>query len=200
VRKSNVTDNDSAKMATDKGVIQGYCGVATVDAEHQVIVDAQAHGTGSEQALLLPAVRAAQAHMSEDTVITADAGYHSESNLKALAAMGVNAVIADNQRRQRDPRLADQDKHRTRPDPLHDKTRKPGKTVLFGPEDFRHDALRRRCTCPAGHTAQGGHEAQQRGYVSLRYRFQAAQCGPCALRGQCLRKPETTAARPVAFF
>ena len=37
-------------MATDKGVIQGYCGVATVDAAHQVIVDAQAHGTGSEQA------------------------------------------------------------------------------------------------------------------------------------------------------
>ncbi|WP_240920823.1 hypothetical protein [Rubrivivax sp. JA1026] len=71
VRKSNVTDNDSAKMATDKGVIQGYCGVATVDAEHQVIVDAQAHGTGSEQALLLPAVRAAQAHMSADTVVTA---------------------------------------------------------------------------------------------------------------------------------
>lgn len=86
------------------------------------------------------------------------------------------------------------------PDPLHDKTRKPGKTVLFGPEDFRHDALRRCCTCPAGHTAQGGHEAQQRGYVSLRYRFQASQCGPCALRGQCLRKPETTAARQVAFF
>ncbi len=200
VRKSNVTDNDSAKMATDKGVIQGYCGVATVDAEHQVIVDAQAHGTGSEQALLLPAVRAAQAHMSSDTVVTADAGYHSESNLKALAEMGVNAVIADNQRRQRDPRLVGQDKHRAGVDPLHDKTRKPGKTVLFGPEDFRHDALRRCCTCPAGHTAQGGHEAQQRGYVSLRYRFQAAQCGPCALRGQCLRKPETTAARQVAFF
>jgi len=185
VRKSNVTDNDSAKMATDKGVIQGYCGVATVDAEHQVIVAAQAHSMGSEQPLLLPAVRSAQAHMSADTVITADAGYRSESNLKALAEMGVDAVIADNQRRQRDPRLADQGKHRTGPDPLHDKTRKPSKTVPFGPEDFRHDALRRCCTCPAGHSVQGGHEAQQRGYVSLRYRFQAAQCGPCTLRGQC---------------
>jgi transposase len=28
---SNLTDNESAKMATDKGVIQGYTGVATVD-------------------------------------------------------------------------------------------------------------------------------------------------------------------------
>jgi len=31
VRKSNRTDNESAKMATSKGVIQGYTGVAAVD-------------------------------------------------------------------------------------------------------------------------------------------------------------------------
>ena len=48
VVKSNRTDNDSAKMATDKGVIQGYTGVAAVDDKHQVIVAAQAHGTGAE--------------------------------------------------------------------------------------------------------------------------------------------------------
>ena len=47
IRKSNRTDNESAKMATSKGVIQGYTGVAAVDARHQIIVEAQAHGTGS---------------------------------------------------------------------------------------------------------------------------------------------------------
>ncbi len=52
--------NESAKMATSKGVIQGYCGVATVDAKHQIIVDAQAHGTGSEQERLIPVVQAIQ--------------------------------------------------------------------------------------------------------------------------------------------
>lgn len=181
IRKSNVTDNDSAKMATDKGVIQGYCGVATVDAAHQVIVEAQAHGTGSEQALLLPAVQAARPHMAAHTVITADAGYHSQANLQALAEQGVAAVIADNQRRQRDPRLTDQAKHRQQPDPLHDKTAQPDQPKLFGPRDFQHDP------------------AQQRGYVSRRYRFQPSQCGPCTLKTQCLRKPETTLARQVAF-
>jgi len=55
IRKSNRTDNESAKMATSKGVIQGYTGVAAVDAKHQIIVDAQAHGTGSEQELLVKA-------------------------------------------------------------------------------------------------------------------------------------------------
>lgn len=43
-------------MATSKGVIQGYTGVATVDEQHQIVVDAQAHGSGSEQELLLPVV------------------------------------------------------------------------------------------------------------------------------------------------
>jgi len=50
VIKSNRTDNESAKMATSKGVIQGYVGVAAVDDRHQIIVEAQAHGSGSEQA------------------------------------------------------------------------------------------------------------------------------------------------------
>ena len=31
IRLSNRTDNESAKMATSKGVVQGYTGVATVD-------------------------------------------------------------------------------------------------------------------------------------------------------------------------
>jgi len=39
-------------MPTDKGVIQGYTGVAGVDEKHQIIVEAQAHGTGPEQELL----------------------------------------------------------------------------------------------------------------------------------------------------
>jgi len=66
IRKSNRTDNESAKMATDKGVIQGYTGVAAVDSAHQIIVEAQAHGSGSEQAVLIPVVEAMR-DMIEDT-------------------------------------------------------------------------------------------------------------------------------------
>ena len=79
LRKSNRTDNESAKMATSKGVIQGYTGVAAVDARHQIIVEAQAHGTGSEQELLIPVVKAMKDILTEDSLITADAGYHSEA-------------------------------------------------------------------------------------------------------------------------
>lgn len=99
LRKSNRTDNQSAKMATSKGVIQGYTGVAAVDAKHQIIVVAQAHGTGSEQELLLPVVEATAAHRTDQTLITADAGYHADANLKALAEQEIPALIADNQMR-----------------------------------------------------------------------------------------------------
>ena len=52
--KSNITDNESGKMRTSKGTIQGYNGVAAVDKEHQIIVEAQAYGEGQEHHTLKP--------------------------------------------------------------------------------------------------------------------------------------------------
>jgi len=151
VRKRNRTDNERAKMATSKGVIQGCTGGATVDAAHQIIVDAQAHGVGAEQELLLPVVEATAALRTEATVLTADAGYHSEANLRALAEALVPALIADKDMRRRDPRFATQERYTTRPDPLHDKSKPARKPLeVFGPEDFQYDPVARTCVCPAG--------------------------------------------------
>jgi len=202
VRKSNRTDNESAKMATSKGVIQGYTGVATVDAAHQIIIDAQAHGVGAEQELLLGVVAATAPLRTADTLITADAGYHSEANLRALADAQVPALIADGNMRKRDTRFATQERYTTLPNPLHDKSRPMKRTVVvFGPEDFRYDPVARTCICPAGKSLNrrgaanvtGGHVGEH---------FQGAQrdCGPCPLRAQCLRTPGTTPVRNVAFF
>ena len=149
IRKSNLTDNDSAKMATAKGVLQGYSALAAVDAKAQIIVAAQAHGSGSEQSALLPMVRSTEALRTEQTMVTADAGYHSEENLKQLYESGVPALIADNLMRRRDERFRDQAKYTGLPDPLWDKTAtlREGK---FTPADFHHDPNTNRCICPAG--------------------------------------------------
>jgi hypothetical protein len=53
------------------------------------------------------------------SMITADAGYHSEQNLKTLEARGIDALVADNGMRRRDERFATQDRHQQDPDPLH---------------------------------------------------------------------------------
>lgn len=56
LRQSDCTGPDGAKLATDKGVVQGYTGVAAVGSAHQIIVDGQTHSTGAEQEVLLPVV------------------------------------------------------------------------------------------------------------------------------------------------
>ena len=201
VRKSNRTDNESAKLATGKGVIQGYTGVAAVDAAHQIIVEAQAHGTGAEQELLIPVVTALEPVLAPTTVLTADAGYHSDANLRHLAEQHIDALIADNAMRQRDERFATQAQHQTTPDPLYDKTHAGDEPRVFQPSDFTYDAAARTCVCPAGKALyRAGRDIITRGYVADHFRGAKGVCGPCPLRAQCLRTPETTPTRQVAFF
>ena len=86
---------------------------------------------GSQQELLVPVVKAIKGAMEDAhslitniSLITADAGYHSESNLKQLAGLNIDALIADNGMRQRDERFKDRDKHKRSPDTLYDKSGK----------------------------------------------------------------------------
>lgn len=202
IRKSNLTDNDSAKMATSKGVIQGYAAVAAVDAKAQIIVAACAHGSGSEQSVLLPMVENTDGLRTDQTIITADAGYHSEANLKGLYERRVPALIADGLMRRRDERFTDQAKYKALPDPLWDKTATTGEPhKCFAPSDFQYDPVTNRCICPAGMKlySTGSHCVT---HGRLHHKFQGAKrdCVPCTLRDKCLRHPERTPTRQVAFF
>ena len=200
--KSNRSDNESAKMATSKGVVQGYVGVAAVDAQHQIIVEAQAHGTGSEQALLMPVVDATASLRTEQTLITADAGYHSDANVTALAEGNIPALIADNGMRQRDERFKDQSKHKAKPDPLYNKEgMKPKKAGLYRPEDFDYDRQAGTCICPAGKVLyQNGANCIHNGYIAVKFQGAQRDCIPCTERDKCLRTPEKTKTRQVCFF
>jgi len=201
IRLSNRTDNESAKMATSKGVVQGYTGVATVDEKLQIIVDAQAYGTGSEQALLLPVVKATATLRNADTVITADAGYHSEANLKDLAEQNINAYIPDNGYRKRDERYADQGVHAAKPDPLWNKAKQEKKSKCFRPADFRLAEDHSHCVCPVGkHLYSNGSNCTINGYVVMKFSGAKQDCVPCTRRKECLRTPEKTQIRQVSFF
>jgi len=201
VRKSNRTDNDSAKMATDKGVVQGYCGVAAVDARHQIIVEAQAWGTGSEQSLLLPVVEALAGQLAPDTLITADAGYHSEANLKALAGRAIPALIADNGMRARDERFKDRGKYKALPDPLYDKAHPKKSARHYRPEDFDYDPEAGTCVCPAGKALyRNGANCLHNGFVAVKFQGAQRDCVPCTERERCLRTPQKTKTRQVCFF
>src|SRR5438034_1296104 len=191
--KTNVTDPDSAKMATSKGVIQGYAAQAAVDSANQVIVAADVIGSGSEQAMLLPMIDKAAAVIEPHTLITADAGYHSDANIQALHERGIAAMVADNGMRQRDERI-DNAHHKAGGDVLYDKTAVHS-VKLYRPGDFVFNEDR-TATCPAGKTlTSNGRIYGQRGHRFERYEARAEDCAACHQRGSCLRNPKATRGR-----
>ena len=201
--KTNITDPDSAKMATSKGVIQGYAAQAAVDHTHQIIVAADVIGSGSEQAMLLPMIEQAKPYRQAHTLITADAGYHSDANVAALHQDNIPALVADNQMRQRDERFGDQAKHKVKDDPLYDKqpTAQAKPRKRFAPQDFHfnHDNT---AACPAGKVlhSTGARYTTARG---LRYQLYVAQdtdCQSCQQRAQCLKNPHKPKGRQVTRF
>lgn len=113
--KSNITDNESAKMTTSKGTIQGYNGVAAVDKKHQIIIDAQTFGASQEHHTLKPILESIKSRyrrldMNDDiyrsgVIVTADTGFANDENYVHLKSEGINAYIPDNQFRSRDPKF-----------------------------------------------------------------------------------------------
>jgi len=204
--KTNITDPDSAKMATSKGVIQGYAAQAAVDSSHQVIVAAQVIGSGSEQAMLLPMIEHSGPYRQDHTLITADAGYYSDANVQHLKDHNIPALIADNQMRRRDERFESQAKHKAKPDPLYDKqaTGESKPIKRFGPKDFRFiDA--NTATCPAGNlmTSPGSFYTTATGQHYQTYTAKAVDCNACKLSSQCLKgslKPNDGRGRQVTRF
>jgi transposase len=196
--KTNVTDPDSAKMATGKGVIQGYAAQAAVDGAHQVIVAAEVIGSGSEQAMLMPMVERSAAVREPGTLITADAGYFSEENVQALHDAGIPALVADNGMRQRDERLARQARFNS--EVLHDKRGSERLVKWFRPEDFRF-IDEHRAICPAGRELTGKGTLYEQGKRRFRrYEAQADDCQGCAMKLGCLRNPASGRGRQVAKF
>lgn len=61
--------------------------------------------------------------------------------------------------------------------------------TVFGPEAFTLSGDGATLTCPAGQTTTQ-HERNSNG-TGEKFRFSKKQCGGCALRDQCLAKPET---------
>jgi transposase len=121
-RKSNITDNESAKMKTSKGVIQGYDGVACVDAKHQVIVHAEAFGEAQEHDLLQPMIEQTRQHFQalgdpdifKTTRLTADSGFYNTANVTYLYQHGIDGYLPDLGFRKRDPRFVEVERYRAR--------------------------------------------------------------------------------------
>lgn len=198
--KSNITDNESAKMKTSHGVIQGYTGVAAVDSKHQVVVHAEAHGQGQEHGLLKPTLEGIHETFEESSnkslkavskaKITADSGYHNRATLEYLDSEKIDGYIADTGFRSRDPRFKDhkEPKHRNRRE----------ENARFTRHEFIVDQKNLNCYCPAGHDmwlkarkARIGH------HLFMQFQARERDCAACHLRKRCLRNPDQKTPRQI---
>jgi transposase len=93
--QANFTDPDSRIMHTPDGFQQAYNAQVAVDAESQVIVAEEVSQAPPDVQRLVPMLeQIIELNGQAPGVLTADAGYPSESNFAALAQAGVQAVIA----------------------------------------------------------------------------------------------------------
>ncbi len=204
--QSNITDNDSTKMTTSKGTIQGFNCQAASDEKHQIVVYAEAFGVGQDQSTLKPMVEGIRKNLTKDVfkkpvLLTADTGYSSEANMDYLFNEGINAIVPDTLFRQRDKQIVESDtyqrhkKHRQKT--RHDKRK--GEAVI--PADaFMFNAESDTCICPAGKEMLSlGERSRERGRYRL-FRGKLKDCRQCPLQTQRMKNPVKNQGRQVSFF
>ncbi len=97
-------DNESARMKTYHGAIQGYNAQALVDEKRQVIVYWEVSCSGQDYDQLSSVNDGAKENIEalgfdenyfENAVISMDSNYHSEENLEKAKEEGIDAYIPD---------------------------------------------------------------------------------------------------------
>ncbi len=204
--QSNITDNDSAKMTTSKGTLQGYNCQTVSDEKRQVIIATVCFGVGPDQTLLKPMIKKIKENLGKDalnheTLLTADTGYSSEINMEYLYQEKINAVIPDTQFRQRDPLFKDSEtvqKHKAH----RQKTRKDKRKGKLGysSDKFTLNREAKCCVCPNGHEMMyhGDHFIiNNKRY--LRFKSYLKNCRACPLQKDCMKNPLKEHGRQVSF-
>jgi len=195
--QSNVTDNESAKMPTSHGVIQGYNAQARVDGKQQVIVHAETFGN-QDHDNLDPRLQGAKKNLQgigksrdyfQGRQFTADSNYYSHANLALCQVESLDAYIPDLQFRKRDPRFNEQQRFKSG---VHPSRRPVAKAKTFTAADFVFYEARQVYRCPQGQVLKRGARSQHNRYrVYNIYRARQADGDTCQVRSRCLNKTNT---------
>lgn len=183
--KSNITDKESCKMSTSSGVIQGYNGQALVDEKHQIIVHSEAFGSGQDYGHVIPMIEGAKENMKaigkgdkyfDGKILTADANYHSNENIKKCEEEKIDAYIPDVDFRKRDKRFEGQKRY---------KEEKPARYEL---DEFNYDERSDCYICPMGKLlSRKSSQEIKEGYHQ--YAGKKKECMICEKKSECIRMP-----------
>jgi len=183
-KQSNITDNESAKMKTSHGMVQGYNGLAIADSKHQIIINPEVFGSGQEGEYLQQMVEGAKdtaesiglgKNYFKGKKFIADTNNFSEDNTKYLSEEEVDAYIPDQQFRNRDPRFKTRDRHR------------PEKKERYKAKDFTYDENNDSFICPTGKILKFERIQNFNNTEGRFYRAKLTDCRSCKLRENCLK-------------
>jgi transposase len=196
--QSNAVDNESVKLPSSHGVVQGYNAQALVDSKHQVILAAEAFASQDHENLK-PMLDEAKKNLVaigkeptffEGKELTADSNYHSLNSLTVCKDEKLDAYIPDIQFRKRNPRYADQERFK---DGVHGRQRPDPKPSPFSVADFAFDAARQVYLCPQGKelSCHARNQINRHRTYDV-YHARVEDCATCALRARCLSKADTS--------
>jgi hypothetical protein len=179
--QSNITDNGSAKIKGPHGYIQGYNGIAASDSANQIIVAAQAVGSGPEAGefpAILDEVNDAMKKLTgeeeplKEKVIACDTGYFSEDNLQEAEERRAGPIIPDQQFRKRDLQFEGRKGH--------------GGKGRFTVKDFTYNSNNNTYTCPAKKTLVYKGHADLNRSSGDKWMASPKDCAACKVRGKCI--------------
>jgi transposase len=91
----NLTDSESRMMKSGDQFIQGYNAQAAVDSERQIIVAQTLTNTGNDMHQMVPLLKQIRGNLNRQAKeVSADSGYCSELNLKALRRHHIRGYVA----------------------------------------------------------------------------------------------------------
>ena len=180
--KSNVTDNDSGKIKGPHGVIQGYNGIAVADDKNQIILAANAYGTVAEGQFFKEMLDETEKSMKKMTgkkkplkgkLVLADNGYFSEENLQKANSMGMEAIIHDEQFRNRDEAIKEGE-------------RRKGKE-RFDARHFKYVKRKNYYICPNGKKLLYRSRVKLNRNEGDKYESKAGDCAGCPYADKCFQ-------------
>ena len=179
--KSNITDNESGKIKGPHGVIQGYNGIAVADSKNQIIIAANAYGSVAEGQyfgqMLEKTERSMRAVKGKEnplkgTIMLGDNAFFSEDNLQAAKAKEMEAIIPDEQYRNRD-------------ETINDGKRRKGKEK-FDARYFKYDKKGNYYICPNGKILTFRTKVKLNRNEGNKYESKVGDCQGCPYRDKCL--------------
>jgi hypothetical protein len=160
------TDPDARLLTKAGQSVSGYNVQTAVDAEHKLIVAAEAVSDGNDTGQLYAMAQAAREAMGADELrAVADVGYYNGETLKACEDAGIEAFV-----------------------PEADRGKRLDRQGRFARDAFAYDAEANVYRCPAGEllAAMRGGRIDPTGKLRIKYASRRAVCTGCALRAKCL--------------